>query len=246
MLDCALSPWLITITAAVSNVQRLRLHLVRFLPARVIFAALILFALLAVTFPLNSGSAASACQRDCCAGRAPHAAGSCMTGSCHARLKTKRGAPAQFVAGTKGEELCGLSTRPAVVATRLAAANLSAHRTNNHRLTQPELAVTAVGKPCLEHCGGLASSFANAKQQRKISFGRAHSLRPRTVSNRGYVFVNSVESRAGLGQPSIPRGPPSSLHDTPLIVADGIAGSPVSRFEETRFRAFHLHKEFPD
>ena len=199
-----------TITAAASNVQRLGLHFKRFFPARAILAALILFALLALAFPLNSASAASACQRDCCAGRAPHAAGSCMTNACHARIKTNRRAPVPFLTRTRDEELCGLSTRPVAVARRLAAANLSAHRITNSRLTQPELAATFLSRPCLQVCGGLASSFANAKQPRKACAGPTHPPRPQTAI-RGYVFVQPVQSRAGLGRLSIPRGPPPSI-----------------------------------
>jgi hypothetical protein len=186
-------------------------HLIKFLPVRSILAALILCSLGSAALPLSSVSAISACHLDCCAGRAPHSAGSCMTGACHARIKSKRHAHAEPLDPTISEELCGLSMRPTAVAKRIAAAKLSGRKTASSESTQSELSKTSAGRPCPPDCGGLASAFANAKQSRKAFAGRTHSLRSQSVIGPSDRFVHSVKSRAGLSRRSIPRGPPPSF-----------------------------------
>jgi len=184
---------------------------IRFFPVRAILAAIILCSVVAVVLPLSPISATSACQLDCCAGRATHSAGSCMTGACHARIKVRRHAHLQSQTSTTNEELCGLSSRPAAVARRIADSNLSAHRTTNNESTQSELSATSAGRPCPPDCGGLASAFASAKQSRKVLLRRNQSLRPQSVIGSSPAFIQSVKSRDGLCRRSIPRGPPLSI-----------------------------------
>lgn len=186
-------------------------HFIRSLPVRAILAGLILCSVVAVVLPLSPVSATSACHLDCCAGRAAHSAGSCMTGACHARIKIKRSAHARPLSATGNEELCGLSSGPAAVAKRLAASSFSAHEAANNKSTQSELSATSAGRPCPPDCGGLASSFASAKESRKVLFSRAQSLRPQSVIGSSNEFVQSVKSRTGLCRRSIPRGPPVSF-----------------------------------
>jgi|GEM_PF-1264057 len=191
--------------------ERVVRHFIKFLPVRSILATLLLCSVIAVLLPLTPVSATSACHLDCCAGRAPHSVGSCMTGACHARIRIKRQADALPLYPAVSEELCGLSTRPSAVAKRMAAANLNGPKTAGSESTQSELSTTSAGRPCPPDCGGLASAFANAKQSRKTFAGRAHSLRSQTVVGPSDRFVHSVKSRAGLSRRSIPRGPPPAF-----------------------------------
>lgn len=186
-------------------------YFIRFLPVRAILAALILCAVVAVILPLTPVSATSACQLDCCAGRATHSAGSCITGACHARIKVRRNAHARPLSSTTNEEFCGLSSRPVAVARQLAASNLSAHKATNNKSTQSELSATSAGRPCPPDCGGLASAFTSAKQTRKVVFRPAQFLRPQLVIGSSHEFVQSAKSRAALCRRSIPRGPPLSF-----------------------------------
>jgi hypothetical protein len=183
-------------------------HLIGFVSARVILAALILCSMAAVVLPLTPVSATSTCHLDCCAGRAPHSAGSCMSGACHARIKVKPHAHARPRYSPISEELCGLSTRPSAVAKRMAAANLNGPKTAGSESPQSEFSTTSAGRPCPPDCSGSASAFANAKQSRKSFARRAHSLRSSTVVGSSDRLVHSVKSRAGLCRRSIPRGPP--------------------------------------
>ena len=54
--------------------------------SRLLVGATLLLSLLASSFPLGTLASGPMCTLACCAGRAPHAAGSCMNGSCHAFL----------------------------------------------------------------------------------------------------------------------------------------------------------------
>jgi len=186
-------------------------HLIGFISASAILVALILCSLESVALPHSSASATSTCHLECCAGRAPHSAGSCMTGACHARINIKRHAHVVPLVSPFSEELCGLSTRPSAVAKRMAAAKLNVPKTAGSESTQSELSTTSAGRPCPPDCGGLASAFANAKQSRKAFAGGTHSQRLQSAVGSSDRFVHSVKSRAGLGRRSIPRGPPLSF-----------------------------------
>src|SRR5690349_10464722 len=50
---------------------------------RTVLAVSLLLAFLASSFPLTTIASGPMCTLACCAGRPPHAAGSCMNGSCH-------------------------------------------------------------------------------------------------------------------------------------------------------------------
>lgn len=186
-------------------------HLIGFISARAILVALILCSLGSVALPLGSASATSACHLECCAGRAPHSAGSCRNGACHARIRINPQAHAAPLFPTISEELCGLSSRSSAIAKRMAAARLNGLKTATGESNQSELTTTSAGRPCPPDCGGLASCFANAKQSRKAFAGRAHSLRAHSVVSPSDRFIHSVKSRAGLCRRSIPRGPPPSF-----------------------------------
>src|ERR1700687_1161307 len=78
---------------------------------RIVLAAALLLALVSSTFPVAALASAPMCHLACCAGRAPHAAGSCMNGSCHAFLTghTKKIHIHHEAPTEQTEQLCGLS-----------------------------------------------------------------------------------------------------------------------------------------
>src|SRR5947207_8718754 len=78
------------------------------LAARAILAVMLLLSLLSGCFAFALASSAPLCRLACCAGRPPHAADSCLGGSCHAviagaKTKTRRALQQQ------SDRLCGLS-----------------------------------------------------------------------------------------------------------------------------------------
>src|SRR5947207_11295032 len=116
--------------------------------ARVVFAAILLAGLAASVLPLETIAAGPACTLSCCAGRAPHAAGSCMNGSCHAVLR-KASPHTHHAQNEGGEQLCGwsFSTRRLLA---LAKTSLKPAPTES---SPGQFASNTIGKPCLPECG---------------------------------------------------------------------------------------------
>src|SRR4051794_5140490 len=88
--------------------------------ARVFLATILLLGFVASTLPLESIASGPLCTLSCCAGRAPHAAGSCMNGSCHAFLGKDSSHHRAPVGTQVNEQLCGLAR---AVRRNLALAN---------------------------------------------------------------------------------------------------------------------------
>ena len=190
-------------------------HFTKLFPAKVILATLILCSVVAVALPFGTVSATSMCTLDCCAGRPPHAAGSCMSGACHAAITIRKRSHAHHAALQRSESICGLSVTTTAVAGRLSAKRMilndpSLAKVPQKESPQRELAATSFGKPCLPDCGGCASGFANVNQQRN-STAFTYAQRPRLPFGIGprYLAGHLVLARAGLCRRCIPRGPPT-------------------------------------
>ena len=67
-------------------------------------AAAMVFALLSASVPVGALTSAHLCAMACCAGHAPHLAGSCSGGSCHARLSLNQGSGFLPLHGERDEE----------------------------------------------------------------------------------------------------------------------------------------------
>jgi hypothetical protein len=85
--------------------------------------ATLLLSILWANIPTASLASGPMCNLACCAGRAPHAAGSCMNGSCHAFLMGRAETSKIHVhlPVHESEQLCGLprrTTRNSVVSLR--------------------------------------------------------------------------------------------------------------------------------
>ena len=172
-------------------------------------AVMLLVGFLSSIIPLSSVSAGSVCRRECCAGRAPHAAGSCMEGSCHAtltqhprRVEDHRAKPAQ------GEQLCGLHK---VLVKSLALIHSDADQS---KTIYDHTAVSAAAfvRPCQPDCGACASGFTNPNRQ-KNSAAIADAVRPRAptanhFSDSGYHLNQILKA---LCRQCAPRGPPLSF-----------------------------------
>ena len=90
------------------NKEKLRSTLSRV--SRVILGAMLLVAILSANIPSSVIASGPMCTLACCAGRAPHAAGSCMNGSCHAFLAGHNQKPHIHQTRVRvAEQVCGLS-----------------------------------------------------------------------------------------------------------------------------------------
>src|SRR5437660_6780439 len=74
--------------------------------ARLILAVLLLAGLASTAAPLITNASGTLCKLSCCAGRAPHAAGSCMNGACHTFLRKSQSG--RLHVRPQVEHYCGL------------------------------------------------------------------------------------------------------------------------------------------
>lgn len=167
--------------------------------ARIMLAAILLTAFCASVVPLITVTAGSMCQLECCAGRSPHASGSCMNGTCQARLSGRHG---HHATPDPDDKLCGVERKSFVRTGIKPAGHLSSDRVTS----------SAFEKPCQPGCGGCASSSTNTNRQRN-SAAIASADRPRPpaaygLAKSGYHPTQTLGTQGG---PGAPRGPPASF-----------------------------------
>lgn len=175
--------------------------------AKLALAVVLAVAFLSSIAPLARVSAGSMCTLECCAGRTPHAAGSCMDGTCHAVLvkshKTTKGHQAKL---NQGEQFCGLSR---TVVTKNVA-RMRVNRAPQPAKSDPASAAAFV-KPCQPDCGGCGSGFASSNQHRNAGT-LAHAVRPRPPPESLFDFGSHRTQLIGaLCRQGAPRGPPFVL-----------------------------------
>jgi hypothetical protein len=186
--------------------------------SRALFGAVLLLAVLWANIPSASLASSPVCNLACCAGRAPHAAGSCMNGSCHAvlgshnhklhiHLETQTEPPEPF---------CGLSRvakngrlfRFESAVTRTSSYNSQTAKTPFPR--DASLSSSVLTKPCQSDCGSCGSGFTNSNRQRHPA-ALAYVDRARPPSGSGLLGDNNplIRKLTALGHRGAPRGPPS-------------------------------------
>jgi hypothetical protein len=190
------------------------------LVARTILAALLLLTLLSASLPLTSIASGPTCTLACCAGRAPHAAGSCMNGSCHAVLigRAKTSKIHLQLPAHESEQLCGLprsTTRNSIVSLRGSIAlTLAASSGRSPRSRAPDAAsvsTTAFGIPCQSDCGtGIVGSSSQSRPRDSGAISYADKPRPPTTARHEHSSFSRAQALDALCRRSRPRGPPIS------------------------------------
>ena len=190
--------------------------------AKVVLAALVLSSLLLASFPISTSAAGPLCKLACCSGRAPHAAGSCMNGSCHSGLnlsshshqdRHKGGTPVPPHKLTASEPMCGV-TQAAKSSTSKWARVTTRARKSYSRDRAPDdresLSSSVFTKPCQRDCGSCASGTLNSSRSRS-AIARVNGIGPRPPLSSQLTDVdsNSIRSLSGLYRQHVPRGPPS-------------------------------------
>jgi len=165
--------------------------------ARLTLAVVLLAAFVCSTVPLPSVSAGNVCNLECCAGRAPHAAGSCMNGTCHAAIKLQRKIVRRPVTSTRGDEMCGLKP----LAAHLRITNTPASQTS----PDTQESVSKIAPSCDPDCGGcVAGSFSS---KGKATFAAAGDPAPEVT--RWFIVSHHTPGLAVLSRDYAPRGPPA-------------------------------------
>jgi hypothetical protein len=207
------------------DLKRQRFLLSRIRVARALLGATLLFSVLASSFPLATLANGPMCTLACCKGRAPHAAGSCMNGSCHAFLTghTRKIHIHHEVTIVQTDELCGLSRLrvdaspiPLIETVTIdfgsGAYGDDSHGASKSPLDQASVSTHALAKPCQRDCGSCASGFAGSNRQRNAA-ALAYADRPRPPSGVGLVNADYVPTQplSALCRRGAPRGPPLSF-----------------------------------
>ena len=162
--------------------------------ARMMIAALLAAAFMCAALPLASVSAGNVCRLECCAARAPHAAGSCMNGTCHASLNLHKHEPHR--SSVAPDEFCGLR----ILAKRL---RYTAKSIDTPATTESVVTLT---RPCDADCGSCAVSSISAKD--KITITDTYRLQPSRT--RWSIESHLVSSHEVSQRQYSPRGPPTN------------------------------------
>jgi hypothetical protein len=179
--------------------------------ARAVFALMLLIACLSTSVPLivSASAPGSMCELACCAGRAPHAAGSCRNGSCHAVLPNRSRASHRVGRiSPRPEHLCGVPRR---IETKSSARIRPAQTLSQTASDHKHLSGVSLTRPCQPECGGCSASFTNSNQRNSATLGHDHPPRPRTNARLAGFTYSSSRVLAGLCRQCAPRGPPLSF-----------------------------------
>lgn len=181
--------------------------------ARVILGASLVLSILSVNISTAFVASGPMCTLACCAGRAPHAAGSCMNGSCHAFLNglakvshIHRQLPVQ-----QSEQLCGLPRTIVRTTVRLLrrSSTLTVGQSSKQSGELASLSTGMLDKPCQPECGaGTLSSSSQSRPRDTGAISYADKPRPPSGSRFECSSFNRANSLDTLCRRSRPRGPP--------------------------------------
>jgi hypothetical protein len=165
--------------------------------ARIALALLLAAAFTCTTVPLASVSASNTCHLECCAARAPHAAGSCMNGTCHAAIQVHKNKLRRPASSETAEAFCGLK--------RFSEQTGHHAISNDAPTTQPSVATFQ--RACDADCGSCAVGSVSAKG--KIAIAASYQLQP--LGTRCSIDSDLISSTQTFHRRYSPRGPPTAL-----------------------------------
>lgn len=203
--------------------------------ARILIAATLTVALVSGITPLGSMSSGSLCTMSCCAGEAPHEAGSCTHGSCNVNFASSKPLPPPSPPIVQ-EELCRatkpLMTQhgdmhahdaPAPANEDLSTADHQHHQPADSLVPQDQspqnksrqltnIAASVLTKPCPPDCGAGTFSYSSQTRPRdSASVSYADKPRPPSILRLRRIPDNVAKSLEALRRRSRPRGPPISF-----------------------------------
>lgn len=193
--------------------------------SRLLLGSALLLSILSANIPSAVVAKGPLCNLACCAGRAPHAAGSCMNGSCHAVLGGRQKATHihRESSATQVEQLCGLPQRSGRASlwslpsatTRYSTPEMGSERSTEGQASRKapvrlSLSASSLGRPCQSDCGAVTISSTNQRRPRESA---THSFADRVhpPSNPGSVVTanNFIYTRDAIRWQADPRAPPA-------------------------------------
>ena len=179
---------------------------------RVLLALWLIAGFISAVAPIASVSAGNTCTLSCCAGRAPHAAGSCMDGSCHAVLSRRSQSTHQHNQ-TYDEHFCGLARLKqfsrSLFSSRAQASVRGKSPTGEKESNAASLSGGTIGRPCDPNCGdAVFSSSTQSKPRHAATIAHADKPRPPSALLQSRYSLTRHKTHTGFNQKVSPRGPP--------------------------------------
>lgn len=201
------------------------------LVARILIAATLVAALVSGTVPFGLTSSGHLCTMECCAGKPPHEAGSCMHGSCEVNFSVFKSP----VPPKEQEEHCGASKPKATEHARMhtqdspapnkedssvadhrhdlqvdSSEQERARKSNSQQTTS--VAASMLTKPCPPDCGAGTLNYSSPSRPREAA-ALSYANKPRPPSS---ILIRSssdniFKTLEALYRRSPPRGPPASF-----------------------------------
>jgi hypothetical protein len=165
---------------------------------RAMVALTLVTAVACAVIPLASASG-NVCKLECCAGRATHAAGSCMNGTCHAALRIQ-GKTIRRTMTPPVDELCGLKS----LTHRF---HVTAIPTQSNAPTGNQQSISRVGQRCEPNCGSCSGGSNSFKDKTAVAAVR----NPRPVIVLSLINSRLTALRDAPTSEYSPRGPPPTL-----------------------------------
>jgi hypothetical protein len=182
--------------------------------ARILVTLTLASSLLSSVVPFSTASSTKQCAMACCAGKAPHVAGSCVHESCESP-------PLQAQVVEAKEHLCGeeaVSNARPVARRKLnrGATRVPAKSQPKFQGFRPVNAMASLKKPCPPDCGTALCSSANQWRQRE-SLALLTSELPQPTPRRSLNAQDIVSQSLDVFCRNCPaRAPPVSLPDSQL------------------------------
>jgi hypothetical protein len=202
--------------------------------ARIFVTIVLVSSLLAAVVPFNSAAAGNLCTMECCAGLAPHAAGSChmkmspgklITGAAtehgpdeHCGLaQANDGAIKGIDAGVMGMN-DGVNSSPGLDDVTIDASdhcNANSHSeavsaTPHNDLPTANIAARTFSKPCPPECGTGVMGAGVRPSRHCLALAQSARPKPPTLGRERH-FNRSLSATSSFGEQLRPRGPPFSF-----------------------------------
>ncbi|HXI25057.1 MAG TPA: hypothetical protein VNG71_14435 [Pyrinomonadaceae bacterium] len=169
----------------------------------VLLALLLIAGFISTVAPIASVFAGNTCTLSCCVGRAPHAAGSCMDGTCHAAIRLRNKSGKLHTHAPVAEKLCGSQ----VIRPRMFVTTVVDRRDKNQNSQGASFHFSSFGQPCAPDCAGCAV-FSTSNSQSKLAALAVASQRqdgPHTFLSLSLDRADTLDIAC---RQHSPRGPP--------------------------------------
>jgi hypothetical protein len=167
-----------------------------------LLALLLIAGFVSTVAPIASVSAGNTCALACCAGLAPHAAGSCMGGTCHASIRLHNKSSKLRAPTLVADKLCGSHVlRPSAFVTPVID-----RRGKDENSQGASFHFSSLRQPCAPDCAGCAA-FSTKSQSRFAALALVDQLQ---ASPHSFLFASLDHGDTldvSCPQHS-PRGPP--------------------------------------